>query len=326
MDVSCAFATSPATPEHIVVAETLGYRRAWCYDSPALYPDVWMILALAAQATSQIGLGPAVLVPSLRHPMVNAAAIATLESLAPGRVAVAVGSGFTGRYTLGQTPMPWSRVAEYTRALRSLLRGEETMWDGALIQMIHPDGFVADRPIEVPILIAAGGPKGTAVAHEVGDGIFWAGKPAQQDAGPEWRALLVHGTVLDPGEDLTSERVFDAVGHAIAVIFHGSYERNGSAGVDRLPGGTQWRKAIEAIPQDRRHLAIHEGHLVYVCERDRLAVREGLGLLSSTMTGNAKELAERVKALADRGVTEIVLQPAGQDIQRELERFIEAVD
>ena len=84
MHLSCAFATSPATPEHIAAAEGLGYERAWCYDSPALYPDVWMTLALTAQRTSTIGLGPAVLVPSLRHPMTNAAAIATLAALAPG--------------------------------------------------------------------------------------------------------------------------------------------------------------------------------------------------------------------------------------------------
>src|SRR3954453_730006 len=101
LDISCAFATSLDTPEHIAVAERLGYERAWLYDSPALYPDVWVMLALAAERTERIGLGPGVLVPSLRHPMTNAAAIATLAALATGRVAVAVGAGFTGRYILG---------------------------------------------------------------------------------------------------------------------------------------------------------------------------------------------------------------------------------
>ena len=106
MDISCAFATSSDTPAHVQLAETLGYRRAWLYDSPALYPDVWMILTRCAERTSRIGLGPGVLVPSLRHPMVNAAAIAELADQAPGRVAVAIGAGFTGRFTLGKRPMP----------------------------------------------------------------------------------------------------------------------------------------------------------------------------------------------------------------------------
>ncbi len=76
MDISCAFATSLQTPEHIRIAESLGYQRAWAYDSPALYPDVWAMLYQAAERTERIGIGPGVLVPSLRHPMTNAAAIA----------------------------------------------------------------------------------------------------------------------------------------------------------------------------------------------------------------------------------------------------------
>ena len=87
--------------------------RAWLYDSPAITSDVWVALALAAERTSTIGLGPGVLVPSLRHPMTNAAAIATLAALAPGRVAVALGSGFTGRYILGKRPLRWAFVEEY---------------------------------------------------------------------------------------------------------------------------------------------------------------------------------------------------------------------
>src|SRR5258708_13944609 len=106
MDISCAFAPSSDTPAHVQLAETLGYRRAWLYDSPALYPDVWMILTRCAERTSRIGLGPGVLVPSLRHPMVNAAAIAELADQAPGPVVVAVGSGFAGRVNLVQPPMP----------------------------------------------------------------------------------------------------------------------------------------------------------------------------------------------------------------------------
>src|SRR5262245_19106221 len=110
--------------------------------------------------------------------MANAAAIATLASIAgPERVAVAVGSGFTGRLTLGQRPLKWSYVSEYVRALRALLRGEPAEWDGAVVQMLHPAGFGAPRPIEVPFVIGAAGPKGIAVARELGDGVFGAPAP-----------------------------------------------------------------------------------------------------------------------------------------------------
>ncbi len=327
MDISCAFATSPHTPGHIAAAETLGYRRAWCYDSPALYPDVWMTLALAAGQTSSIGLGPGVLVPSLRHPMVNAAAIGTLAALAPGRVAVAIGAGFTGRYTLGQRAMRWSDVAEYVRVLRALLRGEEATWEGARIKMIHPQGFVSDRPIaDVPLLIGADGPKGYAVARELGDGVIGAAAPPTGEGLPPWRAMLAFGTVLDDGEDPTDERVIDAAGHGLAVVFHALYERGGAAAVDEVPGGQRWREAIETVPEESRHLAIHEEHLVAVSERDQPAVMEGAGLLPMmTLSGRSADLRGRVEELAAEGVTEVAYQPAGPDIPGELARFIDAV-
>ena len=155
MLLSCALVTNVDSPELIAEAERLGYHRAWLYDSPAITSDVWMALALAAERTSTIGLGPGVLVPSLRHPMTNAAAIATLAALAPGRVAVALGSGFTGRYILGKKPLRWAFVEEYVVALRALLRGETVQWEGAPIRMLHTDGFVADRPVDVQVLPVA---------------------------------------------------------------------------------------------------------------------------------------------------------------------------
>ena len=100
--LSCAFATSNLSHEHARVAESLGYEMAWFYDSPALYPDVWVQLCRAAERTTKIGLGPGVLVPTLRHPMANAAAIATLVSIAGAkRVAIAVPSGSMARLHSG---------------------------------------------------------------------------------------------------------------------------------------------------------------------------------------------------------------------------------
>lgn len=326
MDISCAFATSSATPAHVELAEALGYQRAWLYDSPALYPDVWMILTRCAQRTSRIGLGPGVLVPSLRHPMVNAAAIAELESQAPGRVAVAIGSGFTGGLALGQRALPWRQVAEYVRCLRALLAGESAQWEGAKIQMLQLPGFGAQRPIELPILIGADGPKGLAVAAELGDGVFSAAVP-QPDAAQiaDWRALLCFGTVLDEGEELTSPRALEAAGPAAAVLYHAMYERGGAAAVDALPGGQGWREAIEGHPEDERHFAIHEGHLVRANVSDELHIAELIPFASSmALTGPASQLPEKIAGLAALGVTEIVYQPAGSDIERELSVFASA--
>ena len=172
MEVSCAFPTALDSPDNIALAEQLGYARAWVYDTPQQSPDVWMTLALAAERTERIGLGPGVLIPSLRHPMVNAAATATLAALAPGRVAIAFGTGFTGRRAMGYRAITWAYMESYIRAYRGLLQGEVVEWEGAQMQMLHPDGHAPARPVDVPILVGALGPKGHKVANELGDGLY----------------------------------------------------------------------------------------------------------------------------------------------------------
>jgi 5,10-methylenetetrahydromethanopterin reductase len=320
-DLSCAFATSMATPDHVAVAELLGYRRAWLYDSPALYPDVWVTLARAAERTSTIGLGPGVLIPSLRHPMANAAAIATLVDLAgPDRVAVAVGTGFTGRFTLGQKPLRWSFVADYVRVLRALLRGEVVEWEGAKMQMIHPAGYGAPRPIDVPFLLGAAGPKGIAAAKDVADGVFLAGAPPEP--GFDRESCLLFGTVLDDDEDVASERVMAAAGHGAAVYYHFWFETGRS--MDDLPQGSAWVAAYADVPADERHLAIHDQHLIALNDRDRAFVTPEI-LVAMGGAFRPAELRERLGAMEAGGMTEIAYQPAGPDIPRELEAFAAAV-
>jgi 5,10-methylenetetrahydromethanopterin reductase len=318
LTLSCAFATSNQSHEHARIAEQLGYARAWFYDSPALYPDVWVQLCRAAERTERIGLGPGVMVPSLRHPMASAAAIGTLVSIAgPGRVAVAIGAGFTGRFALGQRPMKWSHVRAYVRALRALLRGEQVEWEGGVLQMIHPEGYAARRPIDVPIIIAAAGPKGVAAARELGDGVFSVPMPIPDFA---TSIVLVFGTVLEDGEDAGSPRVMAAAGHGAPVFFHWGLENRT---LDVVPNGKAWAAVYDGLPASVRHLALHDRHLIAVNERDRpfvtadLLAQQGLAL---TRAG----WRERLALLESMGATEVAYQPAGPDIARELETLAAA--
>jgi 5,10-methylenetetrahydromethanopterin reductase len=317
--LSCAFATSERSHEHARIAEELGYARAWFYDSPALYPDVWVQLCRAAERTSAIGLGPGVLVPSLRHPMATAAAIATLAGIAgPKRVAVAVGSGFTGRYTLGQRPMKWTDVRRYVQTVRALLRGEQVEWDGGLLQMLHPPGYGAPRPVDVPFVIAAAGPKGIAAAQELGDGVFAAPMPI---AGFDWSIALTFGTVLAAGESPGSARALDAAGHAAPVLFHWAMENRR---LDAVPNGAAWAAAYADVPANARHLALHDRHLIAMNDRDRRFVT-GEMLAQNGLALDAAGWRERVALLQSMGATEIAYQPAGPDVPGELERFANAV-
>ncbi len=319
MQISCAFPPGPQVVDHIVAAEQLGYERAWLYDSPALYGDIWMIAALAAQRTNRIGLGPAVLVPNLRHPLAQASAITTLEQLAPGRVAVAIGTGFTGRMAMGQKPLTWAWTRRYVEQLRALLRGEKVEVDGAVVQMLHGPEFAPPRPIATPIVVAANGPKGLQVARELGDGVMTIGGGEPEF---DWCSVLAFGTVLDDGESPGSERALAAAGPGLTVVYHAMYEGD-PASVESLPGGVEWRKRIDEYPEAERHLAIHEDHLVRVTERDR-ALLDGELLRAFTWTGAASEVRARLDALEAAGATEILYAPMGPDVPRELRAFIAA--
>lgn len=322
MELSCALPPRPDVVELVALAEELDYARAWVFDSPALYGDVWMALARCADATTRIGLGPGVLVPSLRHPMVNAAATAELARLAPGRVSVALGTGFTGRYVLGRPPMTWAATEEYLRQFVGLLRGDTVRIDGAACRMVHPPGWVAERPVDVDVVVAANGPKGLAVAERVGaDGVMsiFGGQ-----AGWAQCALLGYGTVLDPGESPDSDRVVEAAGAGAAVVLHGMYEADPDL-LDGLDGGPRWRAAIESFPGPERHLHTHEGHFVAMTDRDRAAVSPEL-ISAMTWTAPLADLRARMADVAAGGVSEFLYAPMGPDPARELRAFRAVVD
>lgn len=322
MKISFASPTTLDSPEHVALAEELGYERAWLYDTPQQSPDVWMMLALAARGTERIGLGPGVLVPTLRHPMVNAAATAALVALAPERVAVAFGTGFTGRRAMGYRAIPWAYMDAYIRAYRGLLRGETIEWERARMRMLHPPGHAAPRPVEVPVLISALGPKGAAVTRELADGLFATLMLPEFAKEFSDVSYLLWGTVLDDGEAPNSQRVRAAGGPGLALTYHGAYEFN--TPLSELPGGTEWQAVIERTESSERHLAVHVQHCVDLNEADQAAWDAGgyAMLEQATVSGTADQVAARLGELAAGGVTEFVFQPCGPDIRRELETFM----
>jgi 5,10-methylenetetrahydromethanopterin reductase len=323
MEISCAFPTALDSPDHIVLAEELGYDRAWLYDTPQQSTDVWVTLALAAVRTERIGLGPGVLVPTMRHPMVNAAATANLEALAPGRIAVAFGTGFTGRRAMGYGAIKWKFMAEYISAYRGLLRGETIEWEGARMKMLHPPGHGAERPVDVPLIIAALGPKGAAVARELGDGLYITLALPEFATEFDWVSYLFWGTIRDDDEEPDSDRVRAAGGPGWALAYHGAYEFG--TPLEDLPGGAEWKAVVEQTPEEERHFAVHGQHCVGLNEADQAAWDAGghQMLDEVTVSGTRDQVRERLAGLSEHGVTEVVFQPAGSDVRRELEVFME---
>src|SRR5271163_1213722 len=113
-------------------AEELGFARAWFYDTQMLSADPFVAMAAAAMKTTKIRLGTGVLIPSNRIAPVAANAFASLNKLAPGRIDFGVGTGFTGRRTMGLKAIKLAEMEDYIRVVTALLRGEtvETAIEG----------------------------------------------------------------------------------------------------------------------------------------------------------------------------------------------------
>ena len=321
MQISCGLVPSLDVVEHAKLAEQLGYERAWLYDSPAIYLDIWVSLARIAERTERIGLGTAVLVPSLRSVVATASAIAAMEAAAPGRLACGFGTGATARWTLGKDALTLAETGEYLRQLRGLLRGDVVEIHGEAVQMCQLPRFAPLRPIDVPILLSALGPKGQALTREVADGIITVGFGM---GGFDWSAQLVVGTVLDPGEAITSPRVQDSAGPWYAILAHGAWESAPEA-VDGFPGGAEWRAKLESMrPEGQRHLTVHEGHATTVTDLDRILVEAaGEGVVGLGWVGEADAIRAKLAEAEAAGTTEIIYAPSGTDIERELRVFAE---
>ncbi len=145
-------------------AERAGFEVAWIPDSQFIWRDVWATLALAAGSTDAIALGTCVTNLETRHPTVTAAAAATLEELAPGRVVLGMGTGDSAVKTLGLNPTRLARMRSETGALRELLAGRPVDFDGRPMRLKRPPST------RVPVYMAATAPKMLALAGELADG------------------------------------------------------------------------------------------------------------------------------------------------------------
>ena len=74
-------------------AEALGFASVWVGDSLTARPrhEPLTLLAAVAARTRRVALGTAVLLPALRHPLVLAHAVATVDRVSEGRLILGVG-------------------------------------------------------------------------------------------------------------------------------------------------------------------------------------------------------------------------------------------
>jgi alkanesulfonate monooxygenase SsuD/methylene tetrahydromethanopterin reductase-like flavin-dependent oxidoreductase (luciferase family) len=332
MEFAIAYPARPDAWKDLAIAEDHGFTHAWFYDSQLLYSDVFVCLALAAEHTKRIKLGPGVAIPSNRIEPVTAHSIATINQLAPGRAMLGIGTGFTGRNTMGLPPVPLGRFRDYVQSCRTLLRGDEVLFHEGererWIRFLHPDRGYINIKDPIPIHIAANGPKAIELAGELGDGwITTLSSPERlrndlvhlrRGAERTGRSLanfpimsMTTGCVLKPGESAASPRVIERVGPRAIVPLHAMWEQS-AVTPPWMPRGLWERYRDEYVakmktPEDRRYLEVHEGHLIYLKPGEEKYLDEGF-IRATTLTGTTDEIIARLRALEAAGITQVAIQ------------------
>jgi alkanesulfonate monooxygenase SsuD/methylene tetrahydromethanopterin reductase-like flavin-dependent oxidoreductase (luciferase family) len=313
-------------------AEALGFTSAWFYDTQLLSADVFVGMAAAAIKTRRIRLGTGVLIPSNRIAPVAANALASLNRLAPGRIDFGVGTGFTGRRTMGQTPVKLADLAEYVRIVYALLGGETVTgtFEGRAhkIRFLNPELGLINIEDPIPLHLSAFGPRARRLTAKLGAG--WinfyrnartAGsaledmQAAWREAGREPAALratvMALGCVLAPGEAADGPRARAQAGPLVASTLHRAVEDNlapASLPPDLREPVAALRKLYEGYePADARYLSVHRGHLMYLRPEEAPVVTAEL-IRNRTLTGTVEEIRAVIRALAAAGYQQLAIQ------------------
>jgi len=349
MEFGISFPSYIRAYEDARMAEDYGFSHAWFYDSQMCYSDVYATMALCAHHTRSIKLGTFVSILGNRIAPVTAHSIATINELAPGRVILGVGTGFTGRNVMGMPPVPMKTMREHIGNIRELLQGRETLYregDRARhIRFLHPDhGYINVRD-EIPIHLASNGPKALQMVGELGDGWITIGldpamisagvariKQSALDAGRDLAQLycsnLTSACVLRRGESITSPRVIRQIGPMAILLLHTNWDP-----VDMKVGpfappvvaAAARRYFDEHImqmktPLDRRFQEMHLGHLVFMRPGEEAFLTPEL-IKTATLTGTGPEIIDRIRALEAAGVTNIALNVCGTDARAMIREF-----
>ena len=309
-------------------AETLGYSRAWFYDTQLLNSELFVSMAAAAMQTSRIRLGTGVLIPSNRIAPVAACGLASLNALAPGRIDFGVSTGFTARRTMGVRPVKLADMEEYIRVVRGLLAGETLGWafEGArrTIRFLNPELGAINITDPIPVHVSALGPRGRRLTAKLGAGWIHATASVAHAAASiaemqaAWReagrppgdlhaTATIAGCVLDEGEAADSPRARAQAGPTATIALHNQVELEQFGDLGRplpphlAPLLERYRQIYLGYePADARYLSNHRGHLMFLRSEEQEVCTAEL-IRATTFTATRAELREQLRELSRAG-------------------------
>jgi len=206
----------------VMEAEHLGYDSIWtaeAYGSDAVTPATWI-----AARTTRIHVGTAIMQIAARSPAMTAMTAMTLDALSGGRFRV--GLGVSGPQVVegwhGQPfGRPLRRTREYVDVVRAILRRDKPLeYRGEYYEIPYAgsDATGLGKPLksilhgrpDLPIYLAAIGPKNVALAAEIADG--WIPTFFSPRHMPMFREFLESGFRAAPGQSRERFDIMPSVG------------------------------------------------------------------------------------------------------------------
>ncbi len=159
------FAPVPEVVKFVQRAEDAGFDGVGLIDSQMITRDVIVTMAAAAVATKRIRLVPAVTNPISRHISIWASAAQSLDELAPDRIEIWMGRGFSALNLAG---LPFATPRQLRQSIVDMKRLMAGEWD--VFPGVHT--HIQNASKQIPIRVAASGPMALKIAGAVGDSVL----------------------------------------------------------------------------------------------------------------------------------------------------------
>ncbi|MGW2345935.1 TIGR03842 family LLM class F420-dependent oxidoreductase [Streptomyces sp. NPDC001661] len=203
MDFGLVLQTDP--PASAVVdlmkrAEASGFTYGWTFDSAVLWQEPFVIYSRILAETERLTIGPMVTNPGTRTWEVTASTFATLNDMYGNRTVCGIGRGDSAMRVAGRKPNTLARISDAMKVIRALARGDEADLGGGSVVRFP---WVREGA-ELPVWMAAYGPKALKMAGEEADGFIL------QLADPfltEWMVKAVRDAAKAAGRDPSSVKI-----------------------------------------------------------------------------------------------------------------------
>lgn len=270
--------------------------------------DAFTVLGAIAATTSRIRLGSGIIAIYNRSPVLTAMSFASLESLAPGRVFVGLGTGshrIVEDWNDRDFQAPLQTMREYVEIFRAVGRSERIDHGG---EVSNVRGFRLQHPPprDVPVFLAGFQRGMLRLAGAIADGVHFALWPPDELPA---RIADVHDGAVEAGRDPASIEILVSVHSYAGPEIERALERQRRVVLEYAVRPTHRAAYVGTFPEIDRATVLWDAG----SRREALALVPDEAVLHLCAIGSAETVVERLEQARRAGATLPLLQPQSLD-------------